>query len=122
MVTGSGPNLHERMDTVVLYSAMELARLLRRRPESLEDAVNCHRLFFVVRNGEQLYPAFFVDPNIKRRQVYQVCKQLGGLPGGSKLQFFSTPKGSLGGVTPLAALRGGMFSDVMRCAEGFAER
>jgi hypothetical protein len=49
-----------------------------------------------------------------------MAKRLGKLPGWSKWQFFTTRKGSLGGATPLDALKRGQFDDVEAAAEAFA--
>ena len=46
---------------------------------------------------------------------------LGDLPGGAKLQFFLTRKGSLGGETPLQALAAGRVAKVKDIAAAFAE-
>jgi hypothetical protein len=51
-----------------------------------------------------------------------VRRVLRSLPCGSRLQFYSTPKGSLGGLTPIAALSAGKVAEVRRAAEGFVER
>ena len=46
---------------------------------------------------------------------------LGDLPGGSKLQFFVTRKGSLGGKTPLEALATGGLAKVKDVTSAFVE-
>jgi hypothetical protein len=51
-----------------------------------------------------------------------VSKALSDLPGGSKLQFFMTPKGSLSGQTPLDAIANGHLAAVRNAARGFVER
>lgn len=68
------------------------------------------------------FPRFYIERRYNRRQLESVCKVLGNLPGRSKFQFFTTPKGSLGGRTPLEALAGGDVALVRRAALGFAER
>ena len=47
---------------------------------------------------------------------------LKNLDGFTRWQFVVTGKGSLGGLTPLAALRLGQLRQVKATAEGFAER
>ena len=79
-----------------LIDAVELSRRMRRSPNQLAESTNRNRLFFVERAGARLFPDFFADCRYKRRHLYEVCERLGALPGGSKLQYFSTPKGSLG--------------------------
>jgi hypothetical protein len=105
-----------------LVDEAEFARLLRRRPSSLAEAVRTKRIFFVEDHGQRGYPSFFVDASYRRRDLYKVSRMLGALTGGSKLQFFAQPKASLGGITPLTALQRGMRTEVLRSAEGFAER
>ena len=91
-------------------------------PLALERALRASRMFGCELHGREYIPHFFLDKRYDRRQMASVCKLLGGLPSGSKLQFFSTPKGSLGGQTPLDALADRRFAAVRRAAQGFAER
>lgn len=51
----------------------------------------------------------------------QVCKALGDLTASSKWNFFTTPKISLEGKTPLKALANGDFTRVMVAVTGFVE-
>lgn len=88
----------------------------------LTRAIESRRIFFVEIDGTRLYPAFYADLSYDRKQLGAVTKRLGELPGGSKLQFFETPKGSLGGLTPLQALHLGQAAAVNVAAEGFASR
>jgi hypothetical protein len=88
----------------------------------LRQAIESRRIFFVELDGTRLYPAFYADPCYDRKQLWAVTKRLGELPDGSKLQFFQTPKGSLGGLTPLQALRLGQAAAVNIAAEGFGSR
>ena len=106
----------------LLLDAEEFARRRGWSDESLVKACKAHRVFCLESEGVALYPAFFVDPSYKVRQLEVVSRQLGALPGGSKWQFFITGKGSLGGLTPLQALVAGNYAAVMRAAEGFRER
>lgn len=71
--------------------------------------------------AQRYFPTFYADPAYDRRHLEEVTKILGDLPGGSKLQFFLTRKGSLGGVTPLQALADGRFCKVKDIAAAFAE-
>lgn len=91
-------------------------------PEALQDALAARRVFAVEMHGQLLVPDFYLDARYDRRQLESICKVLGDLPGGSKLQFFTTPKGSLGGRTPLDALADGDVALVRRAAQGFVER
>ena len=91
-------------------------------PESLPQACAAHRIFAVVIDEIPLYPAFYVDPRFDQRKLEAITKLLGDLAGGSKWQFFTSAKGSLGSVTPLQALLAGRYGDVRVAAPGFAER
>lgn len=97
--------------SVAGLSALQLDRALRTR-----------RLFAVNVDDEDYIPQFFLDGRYDRGHLQAVCKALGELPGGSKLQFFMTPKGSLSGQTPLEALLDRKAELVRRAAHGFAER
>jgi hypothetical protein len=90
--------------------------------QALNKALRANRIFAVEVNGENYYPAFYADARLDRRKVEKVARTLGDLGGWSKWQFFSSPKGSLGGLAPLDALRKGKLSEVLRAASGFAER
>lgn len=79
-------------------------------------------VFVVLQGGQQLYPSFFADASLKRRQLFAVTRMLKDLDGFTKWQFFVGAKGSLGGSTPLAALREGKFRQVKVTADGYAER
>lgn len=79
-------------------------------------------VFGVAREGKLYYPSFLADPTLRRRQLFAVARLLNGLDNFTKCVFFVTGKGSLGGITPLEALRQGKFRQVKVTAEGFAER
>lgn len=109
-------------DMPYLVDEEEFARSSGVTADVVAQEVAKGSMFRVVRDGRALYPSFFVDPRIDQRHVKAVCRKLGDLPGGSKWQFFTTPKGSLGGLTPLQSLLQGDVSMVKRSAEGFRER
>lgn len=90
--------------------------------QALSKAVKAHRLFAVEAGGERLYPAFFADADLDRRQLERVSKELGELPGWQKWEFFTTAKASLGGLTPVEALKRGRYTEARRAAIGFLER
>ena len=60
--------------------------------------------------------------DIEAKVPVAVRELLGDLPIGSRLQFYTQPRGSLSGLTPIQALRAGKVADVRRAAEGFRER
>ena len=89
---------------------------------SMVKSLSNGAIFFVMLDGEKWYPSFFSDSSLEKRQLAAVTKLLDGLPTGSKWQFFVTGKGSLGGLTPIEALRLRKFQRVKDAARGFAER
>lgn len=105
-----------------LIDVVEFARRRGISPEIVGELVAQHRLFSLERDGRTLYPAFFAHSTADIRRLEAVCRRLGTLPGGSKWQFFVTPKGSLTGRTPLQALRDGDIAAVNVTADGFKER
>ncbi len=100
----------------------EFCVLASMSPEAVATAALDGTLFGVLVGGRMYYPSFFADPRFDKAQVAVLCRLLGDLPAGSKWQFFSTRKGSLGGRTPLQAMLDGELAMVKRAAEGFRER
>lgn len=105
--------------------------------DQLEAAVADETLFYVEKNGLRGYPAFYLDKSLDRRTLEAVSTLLGPAPGGTKWQFWMTPRGSLAlpgktvdGVltedgsprTPLQALRDGNVELVMRAAQAQVKR
>jgi len=118
----AGQAMQRLVDEGQLVSPAALAEGLKFSRQALSKALKAHRLFYVDVQGRRLFPAFFLDPRHERRQLEDVCRALGELPGASKLQFFLTRKASLQGATPLEALANGQFARVRTAAIGFAER
>lgn len=73
-------------------------------------------------SGAQWYPSFFADEAIGRRDLERVSQALGALPGAIKWQFFTTPKHSLDGRTPVDAIKDGNADTVVRTALETVER
>ena len=99
--------------------------------DPLQAAVADGRGVYVEKDGLQGYPAFYLDAAVDRRVLESMCKLLGPATGGTKWQFFVTPRGSLASLgktvdgvltedgnlrTPLQALRDGEVELVMRAA------
>lgn len=105
-----------------LIPSAEFAASLGVTRQALSKAIAAGRLFYVEIGGDRYFPTFFADLTYDRHQLEQVSKCLGELAGASKLQFFTTKKASLGGLTPLQALAKGKYSVVLNAAAGFAER
>lgn len=89
--------------------------------QSLSKALKAQRIFFIEEGGTRLYPAFFADQRYERGHLEAVSKALGPLPGGAKLQFFLSHRGSLGGKSVLEALSRGQKDAVIAAAQAFAE-
>lgn len=102
--------------------AAEFKKSLKLPAGSIAKAVADGAFFVVTQNGQQWYPSFFTDPTLKRRQLIAVTRLLKDLNGFAKWQFFVTGKGSLGGLTPLEALRQGDLRQVKATAQGASER
>lgn len=105
-----------------LISSERFRNESRLSARALERAILAKRLFAVDLHGREYIPNFFLDRRYDRLQLQAICKVLGDLPGGSKLQFFTTPKASLSGQTPLQALMDRRAAAVRRTAQGFVER
>ena len=105
-----------------LVCAAEFAHALGVTKQAVGKALRHKRVFALEVDGAQYFPAFYLDSELDRRQLAHITETLGDLPGPSKLQFFSTPKHSLGGATPLMALAQDQFEQVNASAHGFAER
>lgn len=89
--------------------------------QALSKAAKSQRIFSLTHKAQRYFPTFFADPTYDRRHLEMVSKAMGDLPGGSKLQFFLTRKGSLGGETPLQALAAGRVAKVKDIAAAFAQ-
>jgi hypothetical protein len=89
--------------------------------QAVWKAAESQRVFYLDYKAERYFPTFYAAPAYDRKHLEAITKVLGDLPGGSKLQFFLTRKGSLGGDTPLQALAAGRFAKVKDIAAAFAE-
>lgn len=106
-----------------LLSSADLCARLHITRQALSKAVKDKRMFWIDGPaGVQWYPSFFATEQIHRRDIGRVSAALGDLPGPAKWQFFTTPKHSLNGKTPLAALENGMAEQVLRTAAEVRER
>lgn len=106
--------------TKKLISSRELCDALDISRQALSKAVGSHRIFTIELGGENYYPAFFADPTYNRRQLERISKTLADLHGSVKWQFFTTPKLTLAGRTPLEALAARELESVLNAAAGFA--
>jgi len=88
----------------------------------LDGGISKHRVFLIRCDHSEYVPSFFFDAGSPRHQVQLVSAALGAVSPGGKWQFFVTGKGSLGGISPLAALARGQLRAVRHAALAFAER
>ncbi|MGV7209339.1 hypothetical protein ACLB1G_15950 [Oxalobacteraceae bacterium A2-2] len=113
----------EQEETGQLIAAQELARRLEVSNQAVSKALKAGRLFALdASGGRLLYPAFYADGKMSRRDLEAVTRALGDIPASSKWQFFTNPRASLNGLTPLEALQRGQRQAVMVSAAGFVER
>lgn len=105
-----------------LLPAAKVWEVLGVTRQALNKAVVSGRIFTVDVGAAQYYPAFYLTDNVDRKTLAKVTQLLGSLPGWSKWQFFTTPKASLGNITPLKALSRGKVEQVAKAAAAFAER
>lgn len=105
-----------------LVLGAEMRARLGVTPQALSAALKAKRIFAMQGiSGEYMYPAFFADNTYDRPVLEKICKALGDLPAGSKWDFFTSPRTSLGGKTPLEALAKGKVDAVMSAAKAFSE-
>ena len=106
----------------MLLSSTDMAERLPMTKQALSHALKARRIFTLRdEKGRQVYPAFFADRSLDRKQLEHVSKALGDLPGAAKWDFFMSPRLSLGKKTPLQALKKGKFDAVMTAANTFAD-
>lgn len=106
-----------------LIATQELAQRLAVSSQAVSKALKSGRIFALEGSGGRLlYPAFYADGIISRRDLEAITRALGDIPASSKWQFFTAPRASLDGLTPLEALQRGQRQPVLISAKGFLER
>lgn len=114
-----GPRLHELAAAGLLVDESEFKSRLHWNARALETALAANRVFTLEHEGHRYFLAQFTDATAyRRRQLESITRILATLSAGGKWLFFTGPKGSLGGRTPLEALSKGEFAAVKRAAEG----
>lgn len=114
-------NRRTLLEKRALISSGDLQRALGITRQAISAAVRTGRLFSVDVDGANWYPAFFADGKVDRSVLAAVTQQLAQLPGWSKWDFFTAARASLGGKTPLEALRAGRVDEVMCVAKAVVE-
>lgn len=116
-------NRRRDFDDGRLLTSTALAEQLQMTTQALGKAVRSNRMFTLDGpSGRRVYPAFFADPRCNREHIERVSQALGGWPGPSKWEFFTSPRASLNGLTPIEALAQGELDQVLRAASAFTER
>ncbi|WP_018077080.1 hypothetical protein [Thiobacillus denitrificans] len=106
-----------------ILPAREFSEALGISLGALNREVKAYRLFAMELAGETYYPAFYLHRPPDRMKIKRACKALGDLDGWEKWRFFTTPKGSVAGRTPIQALEGDeALQAAIASAVGFAER
>jgi hypothetical protein len=114
-----GSQLQELAANGVLVDESEFRSRLHWTSRALEAALAANRVFTLEHEGHRYFPAQFIDATTYRmRQLEAITRMLATLSAGGKWLFFTGPKGSLAGRTPLEALSEGKFAAVKRAAEG----
>ena len=98
-----------------------MGELLGVTPQAVLDAEASCRIFSLEGANGALYPAFYASARLDRALLDEVSSRLDHLSGPSKWQFFTTPRLSLGGQTPIEALEAGGKDMVVAAAVAFME-
>ncbi|MGA7778906.1 MAG: hypothetical protein WCA85_14525 [Paraburkholderia sp.] len=108
----AGELLSER----AICAAMNIskAELIRR--------VTLGAMFSITVDDVTFYPGIFLDRTFSQSKLREVCRILGVMDGAGKWFFLMQPRVSLGGLSPIAALRLGRYGDVRRSARAYVER
>ena len=90
-----------------LLTSDEIQQRLGVTRQAISKRLRAGTLFYVDGpQGVRYYPAFFAQADVDQNAVRLVAKTLGDLPGASKWAFFTSPRVSLGGLSPVEILRG----------------
>jgi hypothetical protein len=87
--------------------------------ESLTESVWAGRLFSVPVGQRVYFPTFFAEPGLAREDLEVVIPALASREPWSKFAFFTMPQQSLGGSTPIVALKRGERELVKHLAQAF---
>jgi hypothetical protein len=105
-----------------LVTVAEFAELEGRSVAEVAQDFAVGRLLGVEIDGELHILEAMIDPRIDRHRVARVSRALKPIGPHGRLLFFTSPKGSLRGLTPLAALLRGQVSETVKAARAYAER
>lgn len=89
----------------------------------IETAILALTLFKFEIGGQYFYPRFYTEHKTPDRlNIEKISASLGAIDAAQKWQFFTRPKQSLGGITPIQAIVGGQFAKAAIAAQGFISR
>jgi hypothetical protein len=97
-----------------------LARAMGTTVESLEESVTASRLFSVPVGDKFYLPSFYGEPGVARQDLELIIPWLKPYAPWTKFVFFTSRKISLGGSTPVQALRRGDLPSVLRAVRSFS--
>ena len=90
-----------------LLTSEEIQQQLGVTRQAISKRLKAGTLFYVDGpQGLRYYPAFFAQGGLDQGAARLVTKALGDLPGASKWAFFTSPRVSLGGLSPVEILQG----------------
>lgn len=111
------------VDSGQLVSCERFCKLAGVDAKYIETAIIAQTLFKFEINGEFFYPRFYTEHETQvRLNIEKISGALGNLDAAQKWQFFTRPKHSLGGITPIQAIVGGQFDRAAIAAQGFISR
>ncbi|CAD6543382.1 hypothetical protein [Paraburkholderia metrosideri] len=88
---------------------------------NLNRSLGARKIFSVELKRKKYVPAFFLSPMIRREDFAKVIRRLGETSGWGTWDFFTTPKATLGGATPLQFLAIKRVKPVLMAAAEFAK-
>ena len=97
-----------------------LANFMGTTVESLAESVAARRLFSVPVGDKSYLPSFYCEPGVAREDLELIIPWLEPYAPWTKFVFFTSRKISLGGSTPVQALRRGDFPSVLRAVRSFS--
>jgi hypothetical protein len=107
------------VDAAERVDADTLAALLGMSAQAVREAEHTGRLFSLEVEGERYFPRFYADESLQWAWLEVVFRLI--TPRWAAFQFLRSRKGSLGGATPLEALREGRLDAVCSAAMAYME-
>ncbi len=89
----------------VLLPANEFCLRLGVSETKLARLRDAGSVFSIEVDGVEYYPALLAEPGLDRKRLQSICRILVPAPPASRLDYLSSARGSLGGMSPLDAVR-----------------